>query len=186
MNRNLQEAKNKIAGLNLLPYVTKAVMNGKLRTRDTVQAEKEYRHFLLLVFVNTSVESTEWVVPTERADQVWHEHLLDSANYRMCCDDVFGRFIDHYPGLEKGTASFKKATKHTEAVHESLGGRDSGFVPVYAVCAATHMPGLSSSYPANHDTGHSPSSHSTSSHSSSSDSGGHGASCGGAGCGGGG
>lgn len=30
-------------------------------------------------------------------DKIWHAHILDTRAYRDDCEQVFGRFIDHYP-----------------------------------------------------------------------------------------
>lgn len=37
--------------------------------------------------------------PTQEVDEFWHEHILDTRKYREDCDKIFGRYMDHTPGL---------------------------------------------------------------------------------------
>jgi hypothetical protein len=52
-----------------------------------------YRCFLKLCLLHPGAT----IVPTRQIDHVWHTHLLDTAKYRTDCDQVFGRFMDHFP-----------------------------------------------------------------------------------------
>jgi hypothetical protein len=56
-------------------------------------AEREYRKFLALQIAHP--EAT--IVPCQLVDQIWHQHILDTAAYRRDCEAIFGRFLDHYP-----------------------------------------------------------------------------------------
>ena len=56
-------------------------------------AEMEYRRFLTLKLLYPSIA----LVPSKQVDTVWHAHILDTRAYREDCQQVFGRFIDHYP-----------------------------------------------------------------------------------------
>lgn len=55
--------------------------------------EAEYRKFLALRLLHPGVE----IVPCKIADDMWHQHILDTAAYRADCDALFGEFLDHYP-----------------------------------------------------------------------------------------
>ena len=55
--------------------------------------ENEYRRYLLLKIMYPS----ERFAPTRNTDQMWHQHILDTANYRRHCNELFGKFIDHRP-----------------------------------------------------------------------------------------
>lgn len=55
--------------------------------------EREYRKFLALHLAYPEMA----VVPCEPVDEMWHQHILDTAAYRDDCDAIFGRFLDHYP-----------------------------------------------------------------------------------------
>ncbi|MBI4120775.1 MAG: hypothetical protein HY457_00765 [Parcubacteria group bacterium] len=123
------DAYRVIEGLNVEPYVKKAIATGKLTHNQVDSAVTEYRHFLFLVWLNRTLRNEEFVVPTKRADSIWHEHILDSPNYRKFCNDLVGEYIDHTPGLEEDTPPFNRAVEHTRRVH-----RDhalDGFLAVY-------------------------------------------------------
>ncbi|CAF1502460.1 unnamed protein product [Rotaria sordida] len=53
----------------------------------------EYRKFLLL----TKMYENQAVVPSKLVDKVWHYHILDTQAYAVDCENVFGRFLHHYP-----------------------------------------------------------------------------------------
>lgn len=56
-------------------------------------AEAEYRKFLALHLMYPDAD----IVPCKMVDEIWHQHILDTAAYREDCDAIFGRFIDHFP-----------------------------------------------------------------------------------------
>lgn len=56
-------------------------------------AELEYRRFLSLKVMYPN----QALVPSKLVDKVWHAHILDTRAYREDCENVFGRFIDHFP-----------------------------------------------------------------------------------------
>jgi hypothetical protein len=55
--------------------------------------EDEYRKFLALRLAYPDAD----VVPCKLVDEIWHQHILDTAAYREDCDAIFGRFLDHFP-----------------------------------------------------------------------------------------
>ena len=55
--------------------------------------EGEYRKFLALHVAYPHAE----IVPCKVVDDMWHQHILDTAGYRDDCDAIFGRFLDHFP-----------------------------------------------------------------------------------------
>jgi len=55
--------------------------------------EDEYRKFLALHLAYPDAD----VVPCKLVDEIWHQHILDTAAYREDCDAIFGRFLDHFP-----------------------------------------------------------------------------------------
>lgn len=55
--------------------------------------EAEYRKFLALRLIHPDTE----IVPCQLVDEIWHQHILDTAAYRADCDALFGDFLDHYP-----------------------------------------------------------------------------------------
>lgn len=56
-------------------------------------AEAEYRKFLALHLMYPEAD----IVPCKIVDEIWHQHILDTAAYRDDCEAIFGRFIDHFP-----------------------------------------------------------------------------------------
>ena len=55
--------------------------------------EGEYRKFLSLHLLYPDAD----VVPCKTVDEIWHQHILDTAAYREDCDEIFGHFLDHFP-----------------------------------------------------------------------------------------
>jgi hypothetical protein len=55
--------------------------------------EQEYRRFLALHLAYPGMD----VVPCKIVDEIWHQHILDTAAYRNDCDAIFGFFLDHFP-----------------------------------------------------------------------------------------
>jgi hypothetical protein len=55
--------------------------------------EGEYRRFLALHLLHPDAD----IVPCKLVDEMWHRHILDTAAYRVDCDAIFGRFLDHFP-----------------------------------------------------------------------------------------
>jgi hypothetical protein len=39
------------------------------------------------------------IVPSKPIDEVWHNHILDTAAYARDCQEVFGYFLHHFPYL---------------------------------------------------------------------------------------
>jgi uncharacterized membrane protein YgcG len=110
--------RRKIEGLDLTKYIKKAKELFGLRDAETEATITDYRHFLYLVYWNRRLECRTKVVPTKRADILWHAHILFTRDYREMCLNIFGRMLDHEPGLEEGTAPFEKACIHTKRVHD--------------------------------------------------------------------
>lgn len=120
-------ARSHIAKLALDDIVKKAQEEFKdadtyLDTNDHVtQAVKEYRHFLWLLWWNRKEGNQLPVVPTKRADVIWHAHLLFNDEYNAFCQRTYGEVIAHRPGLEEGTAPFITAVLHTKELHDRVG-----------------------------------------------------------------
>lgn len=89
-------------------------------------AELEYRRFLTLKRFYPSVA----LVPSKIVDAIWHAHILDTRAYREDCQQVFGRFIDHYPyfGIygQDDYQELKNAFAQTVALYEKHFGAYPG------------------------------------------------------------
>lgn len=119
------KARKKIAQLDMGNYIKKAKELFGLDDSQVEKAEQEYRHFLYLLFWNRHEGNEQPVVPTKRADTLWHAHLLFNAEYNAFCLDLYGEIIAHRPGLEEGTDPFIIAVLHTKELHDRVG--DDGF-----------------------------------------------------------
>jgi hypothetical protein len=115
-----ERKKKLIANLDLKPYVKKAKELFGLEERDVEATVREYRHFLYLVYWNFRLAGDKPIVPTKRADKLWHAHILYTRDYQQMCTEVFERFLHHAPGLEEGTKPFVEATKHTKRLHDHV------------------------------------------------------------------
>ncbi|HMO78393.1 MAG TPA: hypothetical protein PKD95_04325 [Candidatus Paceibacterota bacterium] len=120
------EAMRIIQALHLRPYIVQALLKQTLTKQDAEIAASEYRQQMLLIWINQKMSGREQIVPTVRADAVWHEHILDAANYRMFCDRLYGRFIDHTPGLRKGSVAHNAAVRHTVSLQQKYASNDNG------------------------------------------------------------
>lgn len=56
-------------------------------------AEREYRRFLTL----KARYPHAILVPSKLMDKFWHAHILDTAAYARDCENLFGRFMHHFP-----------------------------------------------------------------------------------------
>lgn len=56
-------------------------------------AEQEYRRFLALHLMYPDAD----IVPCHLVDDIWHQHILDTIAYRVDCEAIFARFLDHFP-----------------------------------------------------------------------------------------
>ncbi len=92
-----QEALSRISSLLDLSNVRMKLADtdeGKGYGMDRLDLmEGEYRKFLALHLAFPEMD----VVPCQIVDEMWHQHILDTAAYREDCDAIFGRFLDHFP-----------------------------------------------------------------------------------------
>jgi hypothetical protein len=87
----------RVDALDLEPVVYKLMHPEPGQTDlSLVRADQDvalYRCFLKLCVLYPGTT----IVPTRQLDHVWHTHMLDTAKYRADCDQVLGRFLDHFP-----------------------------------------------------------------------------------------
>lgn len=84
-------------------------------------AESEYRKFLALHLMYPD----EDIVPCKIVDDIWHQHILDTAAYRVDCDAIFGRFLDHFPYF--GMRDEQDAQDLEDAYEETLARYEAAF-----------------------------------------------------------
>lgn len=65
------------------------------------------------------------IVPTKAVDEVWHAAILHTFFYGNLCEEVFGRFVHHYPS--DGTTEMQQRNKtsklETAALFLEMTGR---------------------------------------------------------------
>ena len=86
--------------------------NWPLNKAETL--EVWYRRFLYL----SSIYNDKVLVPSKDIDMFWHTHILDTQKYMLDCENLFGRYIHHFPyfGMrgEKDRNHLKKSFYETE------------------------------------------------------------------------
>ena len=86
--------------------------NWSLNKAETL--EVWYRRFLYL----SSIYNEKVLVPSKDIDMFWHTHILDTQKYMLDCENLFGRYIHHFPyfGMrgEKDRNHLKKSFYETE------------------------------------------------------------------------
>lgn len=86
----------KVAALDLGPIKFKLMDSKDGEGWDRERADRvevEYRNFLLL----SGADSALPAVPFGDVDTFWHYHILDTQKYAADCDQLFGRFLHHFP-----------------------------------------------------------------------------------------
>lgn len=81
---------------------------------EMLETEAEYRQFLYLIATNPGKTIVPW---SQKLDDFWHEHILDTRKYEEDCQKIFGQFIHHNPHLPKGTVEHSKAAKETREIY---------------------------------------------------------------------
>jgi len=85
-----------VAELDLDRIVWKVTNNPfkpEMSENDVLNAVQQYRRFLTLKIRYPSAQ----LVPTDDIDLIWHAHILDTENYQLDCNSLFGRFMHHSP-----------------------------------------------------------------------------------------
>ena len=62
---------------------------------EVLRAVHQYRRFLSLKLRHPKAN----LVPTDDIDLIWHTHILDTENYALDCQKLFGSFLHHYPNF---------------------------------------------------------------------------------------
>jgi hypothetical protein len=81
-----------------LARVKAKLMSAQPEGKDWTQefadtAEKWYKRFLALIIEFPN----ERHAPNQLIDEIWHQHIVDTKNYVVDCQRIFGRFIHHNP-----------------------------------------------------------------------------------------
>ena len=93
---NVNEIEPLVAELDLERIVWKVMNNPygpEMSLTDVMDAVHQYRRFLTLKVRYPDAQ----LVPTDDIDLIWHSHILDTINYQIDCEMLFGRFLHHSP-----------------------------------------------------------------------------------------
>lgn len=73
-------------------------------------------------------------MPSRVVDDLWHEFILDTREYRRFCDDAFGRYFHHTPATSMGKADNEDAglrlTWRYACIEENINWRKATRLPL--------------------------------------------------------
>lgn len=70
-------------------------LNPQWTKTQMVEAIARYLAFLYLIDRYPRLQ----LVPSKEIDYIWHQHILDTQKYAEDCQNLFGRFVHHFPYL---------------------------------------------------------------------------------------
>jgi len=92
----LETTKTYIYNIDFSNIINKMTSHHSWKRKDVEKVCGMYRHFLWL---HKKYESQYALPPSEEIDEFWHNHILDTQQYRKDCQIIFGKYLDHYPYL---------------------------------------------------------------------------------------
>lgn len=81
-------------------------------------ALSEYKRFAFLALLSGSE-----ITPSEQIDQVWHLHILHTADYASFAKKC-GRFLHHAPGMPSQRPTFNRQYIQTHKLYEEVFGEE--------------------------------------------------------------
>lgn len=93
---SLEAAKNYIKNINFSNILNKMVCHQGWKHHQAEAVCEQYRNFLWL---HKKYGKQYTLPPSEEIDEFWHNHILDTQQYRKDCQAIFGVYLDHYPYL---------------------------------------------------------------------------------------
>jgi hypothetical protein len=107
--------------------LNKFVGNGSLKARlkrtykfseKTVKVGlTAYKEFLQMKAAMEDWEG-DLVVPTQKIDQIWSQHVLDTKAYHSGCQEVFGKIIEHDPEFSFTGKLFRQKMAQTKMLYK--------------------------------------------------------------------
>jgi len=94
---SLEAAKAYIYSIDFSMVIDKIVKTKHWKKSDVLKICALYRNFLFLKKKYDQQE--EKLSPSLEIDEFWHNHVLDTKKYMHDCDQIFGRYLHHYPYL---------------------------------------------------------------------------------------
>ena len=81
-------------GLELRDVLAKAQENYKWSDRQTAEAHENYiKHW----FLAAKYPSAPLAAISKAADDLWHQHIIDTKKYFLDCQRIFGTYMHHQP-----------------------------------------------------------------------------------------
>jgi len=128
----LEEAKKHINSINFSNIISKMVNHQGWRISDATKVCHMYRNFLYLN-KKYGMEKQLPLPPSEEIDEFWHNHILDTKQYRKDCQAIFGKYLDHYPYLGIDGKSSSGDVTDAFAELQRLYAKEFGGAQIYQV-----------------------------------------------------
>jgi hypothetical protein len=94
----MQQYIDEIATVDLTFIVAKTQRKQSWTDERTKLAETQYRNYLAVIrYLDANNQPLDVAPPSQDADEIWHNHILDSFKYLNDCNKVFGFFLHHLP-----------------------------------------------------------------------------------------
>jgi hypothetical protein len=111
------ELKEAVSAVDFSMIINKMVAHQGWNHDDANEVCRLYRNWLFL-----SIKYPDKSLPpSEDVDEFWHNHILDTKKYRVDCDMLFGKYLDHYPyfGIDATSTmtDLGNAFADTQALH---------------------------------------------------------------------
>jgi hypothetical protein len=110
----------KLLAFPFTPLIERMVDKHGWSEQDALQGFEDLMRFFFLGAAH------KWAVPfapPPKIDEIWHNFLLFTKEYRQFCFSFFGRFIDHMPRLRSDPPNLFKPISYTQLAALELYGR---------------------------------------------------------------
>ena len=64
---------------------------------DALSSISEYKRYLVIMAYNKFYHLNLYLVPTISIDKIWHFHILQTNQYILDCNNIFGCYMHHNP-----------------------------------------------------------------------------------------
>lgn len=119
----MTDIKKKIERLDFECLKFKLVTGEGWSLEKADYVENLYKGFLYVCATTSDII----VVPSKEIDDFWHMHILDTQKYHEECNDIFGKYLHHFPYLgiiDNQDPVFVDNFKKTKEVFMNLFGLD--------------------------------------------------------------
>lgn len=126
MPMDLSTAKKLIDAVDLSQTLERLIKVHRWPEKQALKAVRQYRRFL---FLKKKYDETHVLPPSYDIDEVWHAHILHTADYDCFCKQVFGAYLHHHPRHGKDQPMTDQALEeafenHTQRLYRLEFGED--------------------------------------------------------------